>query len=289
MRANKVLFASGFALFAIFFLDGFAQQGAHDVAGRAALGAFELFGAIVALYLLLRGGPGNAVLLDWLACASAILVASVGFTGPSLTLFALYLFVRDPHDLSTKAASAVAAAVVVQAVWAPLIFSKISFILLQIDAGVVGWLVSLAIPGASWSGTVVSTPNGHEVAIYEPCASFHNLSLASLCWVTLTMLHRPYWVKGDVFVGLVAALIQFCFNVWRLVFVCLSLPMYEFWHQGPGAHIFSGVATVCAIIFVQASLVRRDRKHAESRVAASSLPPIPETRNCPRPLPWPLQ
>jgi hypothetical protein len=95
------------------------------------------------------------------------------------------------------------------------------------------------------------------------------------------MLHRPYWVKSDVYVGLVAALIQFGFNVWRLVLVCLSLPMYEFWHQGSGQHIFSGVATACAIIFVQASLVRRDRKNAETRVAASLLPPIPATRNCP--------
>jgi hypothetical protein len=271
MRANKVLFASGFALFAIFFFGGFAQLGAHDVAGRAAIGAFELFGAIVALYLLLKGGPGNASRLDWLACASATLVASVGFTGTSITLFALYLFVRDRQDQNTKAAGAVAAAVAVQTVWAPLIFSKISFILLQIDAGVVGWLVSLAIPGASWSGTVVSTPGGHEVAIGEPCASFHNLSLASLCWVTLTMLHRPYWVKSDVYVGLVSALIQFGFNVWRLVFVCLSLSMYEFWHQGLGQHIFSAVATACAIIFVQASLVRRDRLNAGAlRVAAIS-------------------
>src|SRR5262249_49196332 len=130
-------------------------------------------------------------------------------------------------------------------------------------------LISLFEPGASWSGTVVYTPSGHNVAITEPCASFHNLSLASLCWVTLTMLHRPYWVKSDIYIGLFAALIQFGCNIGRLVFVCLSLPMYEFWHEGLGKHIFSGVATACAIIFVQVSLVlrdRRDQQEAEIRV-----------------------
>ena len=152
------------------------------------------------------------------------------------------------------AAGTVGAAVAVQAVWAPLVFSKISFLLLPIDAGVVGWLVSQFVPGASWAGTVVYTPSGHDVAITSQCASFHNLSLASLCWVTLSMLHRPYWVKSDLYIGLVAALIQFGFNVWRLVFVCLSLPMYEFWHEGFGKHIFSAIATACAIIFVQISL-----------------------------------
>jgi hypothetical protein len=259
MRATKVLLASGIAVFAIFFFDAFANLD-EIVSGRAALGAFEFFGAAVSLYLLSRGRPGNASLLDWLGCASAILVAGIGFAGSSITLFAFYLFVRDRRDLNTRAAGTVGAAVAVQAVWAPLVFSKISFLLLQIDAGVVGWLVSQFVPGASWSGTVVNTPSGHNVEITSSCASFHNLSLALLCWVTLSMLHRPYWMKSDFHIGLVAALIQFGFNVWRLVFVCLSLPMYEFWHEGFGKHIFSAVATACAIIFVQISLVRRDQR-----------------------------
>jgi hypothetical protein len=163
-----------------------------------------------------------------------------------------YLFIRDRHDLNTRAAGTVAAAVAIQAVWAPLVFSKISFLLLPIDTAIVGSLLAQFVPGASWSGLVVTTPSGHNVEIFAGCASFHNLSLASLCWVTLTMLHRPYGVKSDLYVGLVAALIQFGLNIWRLVFVCLSLPMYEFWHEGLGKHIFSAVATECAIIFVQA-------------------------------------
>jgi hypothetical protein len=270
MRATKVLLASGIAVFAIFFFDAFANLDERvDVGGRAALGAFEFFGVAVSSYLLSRGRPGNASLLDWLACASAILVACLGFAGSSITLFAFYLFVRDRHDLNTRAAGTVGAAVAVQAVWAPLVFSKISFLLLQIDAGVVGWLVSQFVPGASWGGTVIYTPSGHDVAITSPCASFHNLSLASLCWVTLSMLHRPYWLKSDLYIGLVAALIQFGFNVWRLVFVCLSLPMYEFWHEGFGKHIFSAVATACAIIFVQICLVRRDQRDPHRLTAIS--------------------
>jgi hypothetical protein len=269
MRATKVLLATGIAVFAIFFFDAFANLDERvDVGGRAALGAFEFFGAAVSLYLLSRGRLGNASLLDCLGCASAILVACIGFTGSSITLFAFYLFARDRRDMNTRAAGTVGAAVAVQAVWAPLVFSKISFLLLQIDTDVVGWLVSQFVPGASWSGTVVYTPSGHNVAITSPCASFHNLSLASLCWVTLSMLHRSYWVKSDIYIGLVAALIQFGFNVWRLVFVCLSLPMYEFWHEGFGKHIFSAVATACAIIFVQISLVRRDQRDSH-RVAAT--------------------
>ena len=271
MRATKVLLASGIAVFSISFFEVFDNlAGRGDVGGRAALGAFEVLGAVVSLYLLSRGRLGNASLLDWLGCASAILFACIGFAGSGITLFAFYLFVRDRRDLNTRAAGTVAAAVVVQAVWAPLVFSKISFLLLQIDAGLVGWLESLIVPGASWSGTVVYTPSGHNVEINSACASFHNLSLASLCWVTLTMLHRPYWLKSDLYVGLVAMLIQFGFNVWRLVIVCLSLPMYEFWHDSFAKHIFSGVAAACAIIFVQIALIRSDqRDHRKAEAAIS--------------------
>jgi hypothetical protein len=274
MRSTKLLLASEITLFAIFFFDAFTHLDERsDLGGHAALGAFEFLGAVVSLYLLSKGKPGNTSLLDWSSSVLALLLAILGFAGLSITLFALYLFLRGRHDLNTRAAGTVAAAVAVQAIWAPLIFSKVAFLLLQIDAGIVGSLVSQFMPGASWSGTIVYTPSGHNVAITAPCASFHNLSLATLCWVTLTMLHRPYWVKGDLYVGLGAVLIQFGFNVWRLVFVCLSFPMFEFWHEGFGKHIFSAVATACAIIFVQACLVLLDKngsQKAASPIAGSS-------------------
>jgi hypothetical protein len=274
MRANRLLIASEIIVFGFFFLDAFARPDERtDLGGRAALGAFEFFGVGASLYLLSKGSNGRASLLDWAGCALALLVACLGFAGGAITLFALYLLLRDRNDLNTKAAGTVAAAVAVQAVWAPLIFAIISLPLLQIDAAVVGWLESLVVPGASWGGTVVYTPSGHNVEITSPCASFHNLSLATLCWVTLTMLHRPHWVKNDLYIGFGAALIQFGFNIWRLVFVCMSLPMYEFWHEGYGKHIFSAVATACAIVFVQVCLVlrdQRDQEKAEIRVAGIS-------------------
>jgi hypothetical protein len=255
MRATNILLATGVAIFAIFFFDMVSLQSDRvDVSGRVTLGAFQLFGAAVCLYLIRKGNRINASLLDLLGCAATILIAGVGFAGASISLFAVYLFFRYAHDINVRAAGTVSAAVAVQAVWAPLMFSKLSVVFLQIDAALVGVLIGLVVPGATWDGTVVFTPSGHNVEITSACASFHNLSLASLCWVTLTMLHRPYWVKSDLYNGLAVMLIQFVLNIWRLIFVCLSLPMYEFWHDGIGRHIFSAVATASAIILVQVSL-----------------------------------
>jgi exosortase/archaeosortase family protein len=271
LRTTKLLLAISLtASFAVLFFQTFSTPvETANLSGRAALGAFEFLGVAASLYLLSKGRPGHVTLIDLLGCSLAVLAACAGFAGISTTLFALYLLVRNGNDLSTKAAGTVAGAVIVQLLWAPLVFSKISFLLLQIDAGAVGWLVSHFVPGASWSGTVVNSSSEHSVEITSACASFHNLSLASLCWVTLTMLHRPYWFKNDLYVGLIAMLVQFGFNIWRLVFVCLSPPMYEFWHEGFGKHIFSAVATACAVILVQTLLVHRDRRLARNIPALS--------------------
>jgi hypothetical protein len=264
MRATDILFAAGLVIFAIFFFD--------TISLHVMLGAFQFLGAAACLYLISRGNRINAAsVLDLLGCAATIFIACMGFAGASITLFAVYLFFRFAHDLNVKAAGTVAMAVAVQAVWAPLIFSKLSFLFLQIDASVVGWLMSLVVPGISWDGTVVFTPSGHNVAINSPCASFHNLSLASLCWVTLTMLQRPYWVKSDLYNGVAAMLIQFVLNIWRLIFVCVSLPMYEFWHEGVGKHIFSAVATASAIIFVQVSLMRNQRGREKAALVVADV------------------
>ena len=267
-----MLLATEIFLFSIFFLDVFAHLDDRvDVGGRAALGAFECLGVATSVYLLSKKRPASASTSDWLICLLTIPTACLGFAGQSISLFACFLFARGRNDFNVRAAGTVALAVAVQAIWAPLIFSKISYLFLQIDAGIVGTLIKQFVPGATWNGTVVYTPSGHNVAITDPCASFHNLSLATLCWVTLTMMHRPYWMKGDLYIGLGAAMIQFVFNVWRLVFrLPRSLPMYEFWHDGLGKHIFSGVATAFAILFVQAALLHQDRRNLLSAAAVPS-------------------
>ena len=55
MRVTKVLLGSGITIFAIFFFDAFSSADRVGVIdGRIGLQAFELFGAVVSLYLLSR-------------------------------------------------------------------------------------------------------------------------------------------------------------------------------------------------------------------------------------------
>ena len=62
------------------------------------------------------------------------------------------------------------------------------------------------------------------------------------------MMLRPYWVKYDLWVGAVAAVAQIACNETRLVLVSMSRPMFDYWHEGTGAHFFAGAATLTAIL-----------------------------------------
>jgi hypothetical protein len=97
MRATKLFIVSGIAIFAIFFLVAFLNlDGRSDMAGRAALGGFEFCAAAVSMYLLSKGKLDKVSLIDWLCCASAVLIACLGLVGSSITLYAFYLIIREP-------------------------------------------------------------------------------------------------------------------------------------------------------------------------------------------------
>src|SRR5690349_7829115 len=105
MRSTRVLLASEVLVLILFFfwkLTSIARD--SDAAGVAALGAFGLLAAGASVYLLSKSHGGEASRLDWLVCSSAVAAAALGFAGYSMTVFGLYLLLRDRGDLNAKAA-----------------------------------------------------------------------------------------------------------------------------------------------------------------------------------------
>jgi hypothetical protein len=71
MRASHVLLATALLIFAVFFFDArYLLNDRVDSGGSVALGAFELFGATVSLYLISRGNLVKLALPDLLGCAA---------------------------------------------------------------------------------------------------------------------------------------------------------------------------------------------------------------------------
>ena len=123
MRAIWFLAISEIAVLVFLFVGKFSDLATgSDAAGHAALGTFELGAVAISLYLLCQSPADSASSLDWVSGVLAVFAAAMGFASYSITLFAIYLIVRDRNDRYTKAAGTVVLAAAVQAVWAPLVF-----------------------------------------------------------------------------------------------------------------------------------------------------------------------
>jgi exosortase/archaeosortase family protein len=113
----------------------------------------------------------------------------------------------------------------------------------------VGVALDMTRSGFVWRDNVIKT-EGHSIEIYNGCSSFHNISLAALCWIALTRLKRPAFIKSDFLFGAAACLAMIALNATRLYTMSLSFEKYEYWHDGFGSEIFAAastliIATIC--------------------------------------------
>jgi hypothetical protein len=165
----------------------------------------------------------------------------------SATAVSLYLWVTCASDVRIKAAAAVLFALSLNGLWGPLFFRIFSFPLLVADAALVGGTLSLFQDGAGWQGTIVAVNGGHRILLYGPCSSFHNISLGLLCWVSLTMLARPDWVRGDLTVASIMVGVVVLLNTARLYLMALSIENYNYWHEGAGVEVYAWATTFCVL------------------------------------------
>jgi len=166
----------------------------------------------------------------------------------AMTASAAYFIVRDRTDIKLSAAGAVMLALALNGFWGPRLFEFFAYYLLQADAALVGAALSATHTGVQWSETIIGASNEHSIIVYGPCSSFHNISLGLLCWVALTKLARPRWVKADIFVGLAVVATVIALNASRLYLMALGAESFEYWHVGTGQQIFAWATTLSVLV-----------------------------------------
>ena len=192
-----------------------------------------------------RRAPARAsdVVLLLAVIASGVLTArSVPWL--AMTAAAAYFMLRDRTDIKLGAAGAVMLALAFNGFWGPRLFEIFAYHLLQADAALVGAALSATRSGIQWSETIVGASSDHSIIVYGPCSSFHNISLGLLCWVALTKLARPRWVRADVLVGLAVVATVIALNASRLYLMALGAESFEYWHNGTGQLIFAWATTL---------------------------------------------
>jgi exosortase/archaeosortase family protein len=172
-----------------------------------------------------------------LAAALLPFLRGQGYLWIAIPVVGIYFYRAVDGSRETRAAAIVLLALAVNGFWGRLIFDVFAPPLLQADAALIGALLSVTRSGYTWHGTIVSSAD-HSIIIVNGCSSFHSISLGLLCWLALTKLARPEWVRGDVGAAVAVCVTALLLNLLRVYLLALSAESYAYWHAGFGAQLF---------------------------------------------------
>jgi hypothetical protein len=161
---------------------------------------------------------------------------------------AIFCWIAGRRDPKLRAAGIVLAALSVQEFWGHIFFELFALPLLRAETAFVGTILQAARAETVWQDNVIAGPSGFGIVVYSGCSSFHNLSLAMLCWLTVSKLQYQHWGIRDLVIGGVIGTAMITCNVARLCLMAWSPDLYDYWHDGLGAQIFAVGASVMVLL-----------------------------------------
>lgn len=191
-----------------------------------------------------------------LALAAGFVVLSILPIGPlswlAVTALSLYL-VLSTNVATSRRGALILLGTTVPMLWSRLLFHFFANPILQIDASLVSWILR-----THRTGDIVGFADGSGVLVILPsCSSLANVSLAFLCWVTVSQLVRHKPSPYDLLWCLMACLSVIVVNVIRISFMGLSQWHYTVAHT-PLGNAISGTIILALIACFSLLGVRRE-------------------------------
>jgi exosortase/archaeosortase family protein len=208
-----------------------------------AIGTFQFIAWYVIFSLLRASNPTPAArwldLLVAVAFCLLILLPTSRAIWVAATGIAIYLFISNEGDPQLRAAATVLAGLSVQEFWGHIFFNLVASPLLTAEAAAVGTLLAAVRPGTAWHSNIITGSSGFGIIVYSGCSSFHNLSLAMLCWLAVSRWrNQNRWRRDLVMLGVVAGT-MILLNLLRLCLMAWDMDLFDYWHEGMGADIFA--------------------------------------------------
>jgi hypothetical protein len=191
-----------------------------------------LLACLVGLELIFRGTPEKADFVrpsDIAFGIGYLLLVALPISGLSwlaVTILSLYIlcFVSGPS--LRRRGAIILLTLTVPMLWSRLLFQLLANSILAIDASFVGWILRTNRTG----NMVEFADNSGSLVILPGCSSFANVSLAVLCWVTISQLVCHRWSPVDVLWCLFACVSVIAVNVTRMCLMGLSGSHYDAIH-----------------------------------------------------------
>jgi hypothetical protein len=253
-------------LFILGCANGFAARVGQSVGEYGWLGAalntfnisiIVLGACFCGLSLILRDESGDRAIGPDIG-VSAVLLILVALPINSLswlavTALSLYILLFTTTSSARRRGAKILLAVTVPMLWSRLLFDLFAKFILGFDA----WLVSLILGTERIDNTVEFADHSSSLVVWPACSSMANVSLAFLCWMTLSQWAEHKWRPQDVLWCLFACVSVVAINVTRMSLMGVSLPYYAAIHGQIGeAAVNSLILAVTVAICVTG--VRRE-------------------------------
>jgi hypothetical protein len=174
----------------------------------------------------------------------------------AVTALSLYIILSD-NVASSRRGALILLAATVPMLWSRLLFQFFAKLILQVDASLVGRIL-----GTERTGDIVGFADGSGVLVILPgCSSLANVSLAILCWVTVSQLVSHKQSAYDLLWCVMACISVVAVNVSRISLEGLSQWHYATFHSpwgdAVGNTIMLGLIVGCSVLGVRRELFRR--------------------------------
>jgi len=174
--------------------------------------------AVAAVFIVLVSLPISP--LSWIAVTGLSLYIFMFASGDSKAFFA--------HGRSGRIRGAlILLALTVPMIWSRLLFQFFAKPILNIDASLVASLL-----GTERLGNMVRFVDDSGYMVVLPaCSSLANMSLAFLCWISVTQWAKHRWSAADILWSLLACASVIAVNVTRISLMGLSRGNYDAIHS----------------------------------------------------------
>jgi hypothetical protein len=208
---------------------------------NAAIGMFDVSAIVLAagalcLWLMMGGRAQSVTRIDLAIGVVALALIALPIDALSwiaVAGLALYILLFTDPDQSMRRGAVVLLATTVPMFWSRLLFRLFANFILEIDASLVGWLL-----GADRTGNMIRFANDSGyLVIMPPCSSLANMSLAFLCWITVSEFAGHRRALTDLWWCLLACSSVLAINVGRLSVMGISLGHYEAIHNQIGSAV----------------------------------------------------
>jgi hypothetical protein len=163
----------------------------------------------------------------------------------AVTGLSLYILLFASEGSERRRGAIILLALTVPMLWSRLLFQFFAKPILDIDATLVASLL-----GTNRVGNMVGFADGSGYMVVLPgCSSLANMSLAFLCWVSVTQWAKHRWSAMDLLWSLLACASVIAVNVTRISLMGLSRSHHEAIHSESGDLVANSVMLILMVGF----------------------------------------